>query len=133
MNRNTEIMDRVKQYAEEFVEREYPDEAPYFDVAWETFEEAIQGSKIGLKGLTIKDIRGPTVRNLQRLKLEGDGTIMAPRVIRAFHILFTTMQRRGPDDSESLKQDMVQILSQKFSLEFSMRIVDFFMENRDDQ
>ena len=133
MNMNKDILDRVKRYAEEFVEREYPDEAPYFDIAWETFEEAIQGSKIGLKGLTVKDLRGPTVRNLQRLNLEGDSTIMAPRVIRAFHILFTTVQRMGPDGSENLKQEMVQILSQKFSLELSLKIVDFFMENRGEQ
>ncbi len=133
MNMNKDILDRVKRYAEEFVEKEYPDEAPYFDIAWETFEEAIQGSKISLKGLTVKDLRGPTVRNLQRLNLEGDSTIMAPRVIRAFHILFTAEQRMGPDGSENLKQEMVQILSQKFSLELSLKIVDFFMENKGDQ
>lgn len=135
MNTNTDILEQIRHYAEEFVEREFPDEAPYFDIAWETFTETLQSTGcIGLKGLTIKDLRGPTVRDLKRCTgLEKDSTIMAPRVIRAFHILCNTWQRMELDDSENCKQEMVQILSQKFSLDFSLKIVDFFMENSDDQ
>lgn len=138
MNTDKVIMDQVKGYAKEFVEREYPDEAPYFDIAWEIFKEALQGTKnIGPgRGLTVKDLRRPTVRNSKRptVKLGENGTIMAPRVIRAFHILLTMTQRVGPENSESLKQEMLQILSQKkFSSELSVKIVDFFIENRVDQ
>ena len=135
MNTNTDILAWVRHLAEEFVEREFPDEAPYFGIAWETFAEALQNTNCsGLKGLDIKDLREPTVRDLKRrTALERNSTIKAPQVIRAFHILCTTWQRIELDDSENRKQEMVQMLSQKFSLDFSLKIVDFFMENSDDQ
>lgn len=119
-------MDQVKRYAEEFMEREYPDEAPYFDIAWENFTEALRsnrGDGWGLKGPTVRDGKGPP-------RLEND-IIMAPMVIRAFHLLFAIKQRMEPKDDEILKQEMVQFLSErKFSLEFSTEIVNFFMENK---
>jgi len=137
MNTDKVIMDQVKCCAKEFVEREYPDEAPYFDIAWEIFREALQSKKnIGpSRGLTVSDLKRPTIRDLKRptVILGENGTIMAPRVIRAFHILFTMNGRMKPENSESLKQEMLQLLSQKkFSPELSIKIVDFFMENRDD-
>ena len=128
MNTEPYTLDRVKRLAKEFMEREYPDEAPYFSIAWETFEKALQGRKA-----TVRDLRGPTVRDLRPIvRLERDDTIMAPKVIRAFHMLFTMMEQKiEPEPSESIKREMLEFLSEKtFSLEFSMDIVDFFMENR---
>jgi len=130
MNADTDIMDQIKHYAEKFMEKEYPDEAPYFPIAWDTFMRVLKDKNDDLELIkpTVRDLEGPSV------VLEGDDMIMAPMVIRAFHILFTTVQRMESDNSETLKQKMVQVLSQNgFSLEFSMEIVDFFMENREDQ
>ena len=136
MNIQTDIMDQVKHFAEEFMEKEYPDEAPYFHIAWDNFEKALQNSKIepGEEPL-VWDLKGPLVRDLEGpVRLEGDDTIMAPLVIRAFHLLFTMIQGIELEPSENLKQKMLQLLSQKkFSLEFSMEIVDFFVEKRDGQ
>lgn len=136
MNIQTDIMDQVKDFAEEFMEKEYPDEAPYFHIAWDNFEKALQNSKIepGEEPL-VWDLKGPLVRDLEEpVRLEGDDTIMAPMVISAFHLLFTMVRGIESEPSESLKQEMLQFLSQKkFSLEFSMEIVDFFMEKRDGQ
>ncbi len=136
MNIHADIIDQVKDFAEEFMEKEYPDEAPYFHIAWDNFEKALQNSKIepGEEPL-VWDLKGPLVRDLEEpVRLEGDDTIMAPTVIRAFHLLFTMVQGIESEPSESLKQEMLQFLSQKkFSLEFSMEIVDFFMEKGDGQ
>jgi len=50
-------MDKVKEHSEKFMEKEYTDEAPYFDIAWEIFEEIIKGDKG--EGL---DLKGPVMR-----------------------------------------------------------------------
>jgi hypothetical protein len=143
MNIDDDIMDRVKRCAREFVEKKWPDEAPYFPIAWEAYERALQGDSSSMhRPPTVRDsrrsvvgnLKGPTVRNTNRLtvRLEDDTIIMGPRVIRAFHILFTMMaERTESENSETLKQEMLQQLSQgKFSPEFSREIVDFFVENR---
>lgn len=125
-NTDEKIMDQVRSYAEEFMESEYPDEAPYFDIAWDNFAEALQDNRDddwGLKGPTVRDAKG-------HLRLEDD-IIMAPMVIRAFHLLFTATKRMESEDNEIFKQKMVQFLSEKkFSLDFSMKIASFFVENR---
>lgn len=129
-NMDENIMDQVKRYAEEFVEREYPDEAPYFDIAWDNFTEALQDNRNDIWGL-----KGPTVRDAKAPPRVKHDIIMVPRVIRAFHLLIAMMtQRMESEDNESLKQEMVQFLTErKFSLEFSTEIVNFFMEKRDGQ
>jgi hypothetical protein len=135
---DNDIIGQVRHCAQEFVKRQYPDEVPYFDIAWETFTRTLQSKKRVAQGRrpTIKDLRGPTIRDVKKstVRLGRNGTIMAPRVIRAFHILFTmTAQPMEPENGESLRQEMLQLLSQKqFSLEFSTGIVDFFMENREE-
>ncbi len=148
MNTDNGIMDQVKRYAKEFVERQYPDEAPYFSIAWEAYVKAHQSSgNIDLRSgrrptadsrkSALRNLKGPTVRGSRKsaLKLDGDNIIMGPMVIRAFHILLTMVkQRTESENSENLKQEMLQLLSQeKFSIEFSMKIVDFYMENRGNQ
>lgn len=119
MNRY-DVMDQIKEYAEEFMERKYPDEAPYFEIAWDSFTEILQdkGDGVGLKG--------PALRGVERVI---EDSVMAPLVISAFHILFTMPV--GSEHYEPRKQELLQQLSQKFSLEFSMEIVDFFMEKED--
>ncbi|MGD2248962.1 MAG: hypothetical protein PVF58_11200 [Candidatus Methanofastidiosia archaeon] len=134
MYTDDDIMDQVKHCAQEFVKRRYPDEVPYFDIAWKTFTKALNKSNRMTQGKrpTITDLRGPTLRNSKRPTILGDETIMAPRVIHAFHLLFTMAPTRKPENNESLKQEMLQFLSQKeFSLEFSMEIITFFIENQD--
>ncbi|MGD2249914.1 MAG: hypothetical protein PVF58_16015 [Candidatus Methanofastidiosia archaeon] len=120
MNRYDDTMDQIKQYAEEFMERKYPDEASYFNIAWDSFTEVLQD-----RGDAV-ELKGPALRGIERLV--EDDIVMAPIVIRAFHILFTMIQMES-ENSEILRQEMLQLLSQnKFSLEFSMEIVAFFME-----
>ena len=123
MNRYDDVMDQIKCCAEEFMERNYPDEAPYFDIAWDTFTDVLQGrgDAVELKGPALRGIINP---------IKGDDTVMAPMVIRAFHILFTMPMES--ERYEPRKQEMLLVLSQEFSLEFSMEIVDFFMEYRDE-
>ncbi|MBU7010736.1 MAG: hypothetical protein HXS46_08600 [Theionarchaea archaeon] len=138
MNVDKEIMNQVKLYAQEFVEREYPEEAPYFDIAWETYRKALQDeSNTGPRRmLTVRDLKKPTVRDLKKptVRLSRSSPIMAPRVIRAFHILFTVTDRVESESRKRSKQEMLQFFSQeKFSFEFSMKIVDFFTERRDSQ
>ena len=137
MNIHTDIMDQVQCFAEEFMEKEYPDEAPYFHIAWDNFEKALQNSRIEPgEEPSVWDLRGPLVRDFEEpsVRLEGDDTIMAPMVIHAFYLLFTMIQGIELEPSESLKQEMLQLLSEnKFSLEFSMGIVDFFTKKRDGQ
>lgn len=127
---NKNIIDHVKSYAEEFMKREYPDEAPYFDIAWDNFTEVLDNKKndgLGFKGPTIRDVEPPQ-------QMEND-SIMAPKVIHAFYILFSVMAKRMETEvDETFKQEMVQVLSQsKFSLEFSWEIVDFFAEHKESE
>ena len=112
-------LERIYISAKEFMEKEYPDEAPYFDIAWEIFEEIIhEGTGEDL------DLKGPVVR------LEGNDTIMAPMVIRAFYILHTKRGESEPGDLTLFKSSMMEILSKsKFSTEFSGKVVDFFLES----
>lgn len=143
MNIDDDIMDQVKRCAKEFVEKNCPDEAPYFPIAWEAYERAFQGDNSSMyrrptvrdsRRSAVRNLKGPTVRDLSKstVRLEEDTIIMGPRVIRAFHILFTMMaERTESENSENLKQEMLQQLSQgKFSPEFSKEVVDFFVENR---
>ncbi len=137
MNVDKEIMNQVKRCAQDFVEREYPEEAPYFDIAWETYRKALQDELTGPRRiLTVRDLKKPTVRDLKKptVNLSRSSTIMAPRVIRAFHILFTVTDRVKSGSHNYSKQEMLQLLSQeKFSFDFSAKIVDFFTERRDSQ
>lgn len=141
-----DVMDQVKYYSREFVGKHYPDEAPYFGIAWEAYEKTLQTSMNGGLGgglahnarrPTIKDLRGPTVRGSRESvpRLEEDGTLMALKTIRAFHILFAmATQTVESKSSVSSRQEMLQLLLQrKFSLEFSEEIVNFFVEQRDEQ
>jgi len=117
------MMDKVKEYAEEFMEKEYSDEAPYFHIAWEIFEEVLQDTE----GHT-PDLKGPIVR------FEGDDTIMAPVVIRAFYTIFSEFGEEidSTEGIETLKSSIMEILSKnKFSPEFSMKIVDFIFQKND--
>ena len=117
------MMDKVKEYAEEFMEKEYSDEAPYFHIAWEIFEEVLQDTE----GHT-PDLKGPIVR------FEGDDTIMAPVVIRAFYTIFSKFGEEidSTEDTETLKSSIREILSKnKFSHEFSVKIVDFIFQKSD--
>ncbi|MBU7046404.1 MAG: hypothetical protein HXS54_08190 [Theionarchaea archaeon] len=134
MNTDTDILDQVKLYAEEFMQRKYPDEAPYFHTAWDRFKRVLLDKN---NGLTVADARweleGPLIRDSEGFpsRLE-DSAIMAPRVLHAFHILFA---RSGNIEleNENLKREMLQLLSEnKFSLEFSMEIVTFFLEKRNE-
>jgi hypothetical protein len=50
-------LDNVHTYAKRFMEKEYPDEAPYFDIAWEIFEEIVQGNRN-----VTQDLKEPIVR-----------------------------------------------------------------------
>jgi hypothetical protein len=130
MSTDKDIMDQVKQLAEEFMGREYPDEAPHFHIAWDSFKEVLQETKndgLGLKGPIVRDFKSPA-------SMKGEDTVMAPMVIRAFHILFTVMQQIELESSKPIKQEMLQVLSHnKFPLDLSLEIVDFFMESRDGQ
>ena len=38
-------MDKVKEHSRKFMERKYTDEAPYFDIAWEIFEEIMKSDE----------------------------------------------------------------------------------------
>ena len=133
MKVDREVMNQVRRCSKEFIEKEYPEEALYFDIAWTTYSKALQGNPSAYSGriLTINDLRKPTVRDLRKptVRLGGSSTIMAPRVIRAFHILFLN-QRMESEPDENHKQEMLQLLSQeKFSSEFSTKVVNFFVEN----
>lgn len=114
-------MDKVKEYSKKFMERKYPDEAPYFDIAWEIFEEIIKGEK----GEDL-DLKGPIVR------FEGDDTIMAPMVIRAFYTLYYEIgeEIESGGDPMNLKPLMMEVLTRNnFSPEFSKKIIDFVEES----
>ncbi len=102
-------------YSKKFMEKEYSDEASYFDIAWEIFEEIMKD--------TVKkplDLKEPTVR------LEGDDTVMAPVVIRAFYVLFSELGGKILSRDAILKPSIMEVLHRsKFSPELSIKIVDF--------
>ena len=135
MYADTDILDQVKQYAEEFMQRKYPDEAPYFHTAWDRFERVLLDRRDN--GLTVTDARweleGPSVRDSERFPSHlEDSSIMAPRVLHAFHIILTRSECME-SENENLKTEMLQLLSEnRFSLEFSMEIVTFFLEKRNE-
>jgi hypothetical protein len=114
-------LDNVHTYAKKFMEREYPDEAPYFDIAWEIFEEIVQGNR----NVTL-DLKGPIIR------FEGEDTIMAPKVIRASYVVFNELgDKIESSDDTTLRPLMIEALFQnKFSHEFSQKIVEFILEHR---
>lgn len=133
MNTDNDIINQVRLCAKKFVEKEYPSEAPYFDIAWETYMKAFQSNtNTGSdRMLRIKDLRKPTVRDSEEPATEAErsSTIMAPKAIRAFHILLSRAEKMESGSSEKSKQEMLLLLSQKkFPSEFSMKIVDFLME-----
>jgi hypothetical protein len=137
MKAEREIMNHVRWYALEFLKRQYPDEVPYFDIAWKSFTEAMQsgsqGGAGGTKGLTVEDLKRPTVRDGRKLyaTTEGDNIIMAPRIIQAFHILFTENERIKSGKNETLKQEILNLLTEnRFSFGFSVEITNFFLAKR---
>ncbi|MBU7024399.1 MAG: hypothetical protein HXS40_09565 [Theionarchaea archaeon] len=137
MKAERKIMNHVRWYALEFLKRQYPDEVPYFDIAWKSFAEAIQsgsqGGAGGNKGLTVEDLKRPIVRDGRKLYAmrEGDSTIMAPRIIQAFHILFTENERIKSGNNETLKQEILNLLTEnRFSFDFSVEITNFFLARR---
>ena len=114
-------MDKVKEDSKKFMERKYTDEAPYFDIAWEIFEEIMKGEKD-----EDLDLKGPIVR------FEGDDTIMAPMVIRAFYTLYSEIEKEieSGRDLVNLKPLMMEVLSgNNFSPEFSTKVIDFVVES----
>ncbi|MBU6998887.1 MAG: hypothetical protein HXS41_11120 [Theionarchaea archaeon] len=136
MNIEEEIVDKVRQYAEEFIEREYPEEVPYLHLIWETFAEVLKERKNGnlepknvwwdLEGPSVRDAGGSSPRS-------GPRSVMAPKVVRAFYILLTGIAHTvNSESTENLQEGMLKLLSQnEFPLDFSMDIVDFFMDKRD--
>ncbi|MGC1120366.1 MAG: hypothetical protein WBA22_04655 [Candidatus Methanofastidiosia archaeon] len=99
------------------MKKKYPEEALYFDIAWEIFEEFVE--KTESRDL---DLKGPIVR------FGGEDTIMAPSVIHAFYVLYTEMGEamESPDEDFSIQREMMELLaSHKFSPQFSMEIVEF--------
>ncbi|MGD2250990.1 MAG: hypothetical protein PVF58_21545 [Candidatus Methanofastidiosia archaeon] len=115
-------MDRIRAVAKRFMEKKYPDEAPYFDIAWDIYKQTI---KDGIDDS--RDFKGPVVR------FEGDDTIMAPAVIGAVSILYNKFEKEIESGSEipDLKNRMMTLLrGKKFSEEFSKTILDFILENQ---
>jgi hypothetical protein len=114
-------MDRIYVAAKRIMEKMYPDEAPYFDIAWDIYKQTI---KDGIDDS--RDFKGPVVR------FEGDDTIMAPSVIGAVSILYNKFEKEVESGSEipDLKNCMVALLTEKkFSAELSTKIVDLILEN----
>jgi hypothetical protein len=136
MNTREDIVDKVRQYSEEFIEREYPEEVPYLHSIWETFAEVLRERKNAdhVAKNVWWDLEGPSIRDTGSSHLETKG-LMAPKVVRAFYILFTGMTHRiDTESSKDLQEGMLKLLSKnEFPLEFSMEIVDFFMDRRDFQ
>lgn len=115
-------LEDVKQISLRFMEEHYPHEAPYFHIAWDIFEELDS-----TESDSIMNFKGPRVR------LNGNGTVMAPRIIRAYYILFKTY---GEDiytleNTHTTRSAMSRILTEKeFTLHFSERIIEFFFIER---
>lgn len=70
--------------------------------------------------------------NLFIHRFEGDDTIMAPHVIRAFCIAFSQLEEEiNSNDPEKLRSSILELLSEhKFSPELSTKLVDFILEHR---
>jgi hypothetical protein len=120
-------LDKVRMYSGEFMKTEYPDEASHFHIAWEIFEGVLQDD-----AERTLNLKGPIVRSVQRF--EEDETVMAPQVIRAFSILFSEL---GDEihlaDAVRLRSLMMDLLFEnRFSSEFSMKVVDFVLKKRND-
>ncbi|MBU7023385.1 MAG: hypothetical protein HXS40_04390 [Theionarchaea archaeon] len=135
MNTEEDIVDKVRQYAEEFIEKGYPEEVPYLHRTWETFVEVLRERKNAdhVAKNVWWDLEGPSIRDAgSSSHLEPKG-LMAPRVVRAFYILFTGMTHLiDMESNKDLQEGMLKLLSKNdFPLEFSMEIVDFFMDRRD--
>lgn len=114
------LIKKVRTHSEKFMEKEYPDEAPFFHIAWEIFEEVLQDT-----GKDAPDLKGPVVR------FEGDDTIMAPVVIRAFYTIFLEFEEEIESSSGNVRVLIEELLSKnKFAPEFSARITDFLLEKR---
>ena len=118
-------LDKVRLYSGEFMKTEYPDEASYFHIAWEIFEGVLQDE--AERTLSLK---GPIVRSVARF--EEDETVMAPQVIRAFSILFSELgDEINTADAVQLRSLMMDLLFEnRFSSEFSMKVVDFVLKKR---
>ena len=113
-------IDAIHTYAEEFMQKEFPDEAPYFEIAWEVFKDILKNGKD-----RDPDLSGPIVR------FEGDDTIMAPKVIQAFYMLFALEDEIEPFNKEEFTSlAMKNLTENKVSPELSEKIVDFFLETR---
>lgn len=71
--------------------------------------------------------------NLFVSRFKGNDTTVASEVIRAFYILFSELgdEIELSEDTDKLRSSMINVLSRnKFSTDFSMKIVDFVLENR---
>lgn len=113
-------IDVLYTYAKKFMQNEFPDEAPYFDIAWDVFKDILKKGKD--KDL---DLNGPIVR------FEGDDTIMAPKVIQAFYMLFDLEEKTESFNKEEFISLAMKDLSKyKFSPEIQVKIVDSFLETR---
>ncbi|MBU6998183.1 MAG: hypothetical protein HXS41_12885 [Theionarchaea archaeon] len=111
--------DEIYRSSKEYMKKKYPEEALYFDIAWEIFEEFVEKTES-----PDLDLKGPIVR------FGGKDSIMAPSVIHAFYIIFLEMGETidSPDDDGSLGREMKRILaSHKFAPQFATEIVDFFL------
>lgn len=115
-------LDKVKDISYRFMEKEYPHEAPYFHLAWEIFQGFLTGEPD-----SIVNLKPPQVR------LNGDSTVMAPRVIQAYYILFLTYgeEIHALEESEEIRSMLMNILSEKgISSSISEKIIDFLFESR---
>lgn len=113
-------MDRIYVVAKRFMEKMYPDEAPYFDIAWDIYKQTL---KDGIDDS--RDFKGPVVR------FEGEDTIMAPSVIGSISILYKKFEKEieSGKEHETIKKKMEQLLKGKdFSDDFTEEIVDFVLE-----
>ncbi len=117
-------MEKVKECSKRFMEKEYADEASYFDIAWEVYQEVREKEENANQSF-----EPPVVR------LEGDDTIMAPMVIKAFHFLYSKLgeEIESSENTANLRSSMMKILSENnFSREFSTKVIDFLLENADE-
>ena len=71
--------------------------------------------------------------NLFVSRFKGNDTTVASEVIRAFYVLFSELgdEIELSEDTDKLRSSMINVLSRnKFPTDFSMKIVDFVLENR---
>jgi hypothetical protein len=115
-------LEAIKTISYRFMKEEYPHEAPYFPIAWDIFSEfETTGSQ------SIMNFKGPRVR------LNGESSVMAPRILRAYYILFFTYEEDiyTVNDDETTRSSMVHLLSEKeFTNQFSEKIIDFLFKER---